>query len=632
MTTFGYFLRWRVFLAILLAIVATGLTTQSSIGADLPNIVWLTSEDNGPHLGCYGDTYATTPHLDELARHGMIFARHWSNAPVCAPARTTIISGMYATSLGAQHMRSMVPLPKGALMYPQYLRQAGYYCTNNSKQDYNLKTVGMVWDESSRKAHWENAPQGKPFFAIFNSTVSHESQIRRRPHELVHDPKTVPIPAYHPDTPEVRYDWAQYHDKITEMDSQLGKRLQELKTAGHLDDTIIFYYGDHGSGMPRSKRWPYNSGLHVPLILYIPDKFAALKPADYQAGGKSARLTAFVDLAPTVLSLAGIKPPEHMQGQAFLGRHATESKKYLFGYRGRMDERFDLVRSITDGKYVYIRNYMPHKIYGQYLNYMFQTPTTRVWRKQFDEGNLRPPQTFFWQQKPAEELYDLNRDPDEVNNLSDDPKFAQKKSELHQALYRHLLDSRDTGFLCEAEMHFRTGDQSPYDMARNNNGAAYPIKKILAAAEIATNPKPGDDQKLLAFFKDSDAAVRYWGCIGFQVRGSEFAKRHLEYAQKLQKDTSGSVRLLAAQIAATYGQEADIKSAMPILLEAADPDRHSVYLSIAALNAIDELGEIARPYRKQIQALPRTVSTGKSRVSGYGGRLLERIEQQFKID
>ena len=183
-------------------------------------------------------------------------------------------------------------MPPFMKMYPQFLRERGYYCTNNNKEDYNLEKPGQVWDDSSGKAHWKNRKPGQPFFAIFNITVSHESQIRVRPHTLKHDPAKVRVPAYHPDTPEVRHDWAQYYDKITEMDAQAGQRLQELDDAGLTDDTIVFFYGDHGSGMPRSKRWPYNSGLHVPLIVHVPEKFKHLAPKDYAAGGASDRLVA----------------------------------------------------------------------------------------------------------------------------------------------------------------------------------------------------------------------------------------------------------------------------------------------------------------------------------------------------
>src|SRR5438876_6433593 len=226
---------------------------------------------------------------------------------------------MYAPSTGAEHMRSMVPYPAGKQMFPQLLRAAGYYCTNNVKEDYNLAKPGKVWDESSRNAHWKNRKPPQPFFAVFNSVKSHESQIRTRPHKQVHDPAKVRVPAYHPDTPEVRQDWAQYYDVITEADTDAGTRLSEVERAGLANDTIVFYFADHGSGMPRSKRWPYNSGLQVPLVVYFPEKWRSLAPPEYRPGVKSDRLVSFVDLAPSVLSLAGIKPPEWMQGHAFAG-------------------------------------------------------------------------------------------------------------------------------------------------------------------------------------------------------------------------------------------------------------------------------------------------------------------------
>jgi arylsulfatase A-like enzyme len=242
-----------------------------------PNILWVTCEDINPHLGAYGDAYATTPNLDRLAARGLRYLHAWSNAPVCAPARTTLITGLYATSTGSEHMRSLTRLPAGMKMFPQYLREAGYYCTNNSKEDYNLDKPGQVWDESSAKGHWKNRAAGQPFFAVFNLLITHESQIRKRPHTLVHDPAKAPLPAYHPDMPEVRHDWAQYYDNITTMDGQVGALLKELEDAGLADDTIVFFFSDHGSGMPRSKRFPYNSGLNVPLLVYVKDTVPAAR-------------------------------------------------------------------------------------------------------------------------------------------------------------------------------------------------------------------------------------------------------------------------------------------------------------------------------------------------------------------
>ncbi len=336
--------------ALLVAVSLAALTSAEA--APRPNILWITSEDNGPHIGAYGDRFADTPNIDRIASRGMIYVNAWSTAPVCAPARTTIISGLYPPSTGAEHMRSSTRLPASMKMYPQYLREAGYYCTNNSKEDYNLEKPGEVWDESSRKGHWRNRKPGQPFFAIFNFTTSHESQIRKRPHTPVHDPAKVRVPAYHPDTPEVRRDWAQYYDKITEMDAQVGRVLGELEQDGLEQDTIIFYYGDHGSGMPRSKRWPYNSGLNVPMIVSVPEKFKELAPKGYVRGGKSDRLVGFIDLAPTLLSIVGIQPPDSMQGHAFLGKYEAPEQPYGYGFRGRMDERYDMLRVVRDKRYI----------------------------------------------------------------------------------------------------------------------------------------------------------------------------------------------------------------------------------------------------------------------------------------
>lgn len=588
-----------------------------------PNILWLTSEDNGPHLGCYGDDYATTPNIDALASQGTIYLNAWSNAPVCAPARTTIISGMYPTCLGAEHMRSLADLPAGFHMYPRYLRDAGYYCTNNNKEDYNLEKRGPVWNESSRKAHWKNRKPGQPFFAIFNFTVTHESQIRKRPHTPVHDPNKVRVPAYHPDTPEVRQDWAQYYDNISEMDELVGQRLRELEQAGLADDTIVFYYGDHGSGMPRNKRWPYNSGLRVPLVVYIPKKFSHLASPDYEAGGESERLVSFVDLAPTLLSLAGVQPPEHFQGHAFLGQHQKPPREYVFGFRGRMDERYDLVRSVRDKRYVYIRNYMPHKIYGQHIEYMFQTPTTQVWKRLFDEQKLNEAQSHFWRTKLPEELYDLENDRDEVHNLANDPQYQEVKERLRVSLREWILDTRDVGFLPENEIHARSAGSSPYELGHNN--ARYPLEEILTTAETASSLDEQAIAKLRAGLEASDSAVRYWAVMGLLMRGEKAVQANHAPLQSRLADEAPSVAIAAAEALGRYGRPEDLDPVLKRLLALADLNHNSVYVSMMALNVIDVLGEKASPVRQDLARLPRKHNGIPGRMGNYVDRLLSDI-------
>jgi len=601
--------------------VVLGLSAWAA-GGELPNILWITCEDTGPQLGCYGDQYAETPNLDRLAAKGLRYRCAWSNAPVCAPARTTIITGVYPTCTGSEHMRSEVELPAFMRMYPQLLREQGYYCTNNNKEDYNLKKPGRVWDDSSGKAHWKNRKPGQPFFAIFNITVSHESQIRVRPHTLKHDPAKVRVPAYHPDTPEVRRDWAQYYDKVTEMDAQAGKRLQELEDAGLAGETIIFFYGDHGSGMPRSKRWPYNSGLHVPLIVYVPDKFKQLAPKEYAAGGASDRLVSFVDLAPTLLSLAGVKPPEWMQGHAFMGKFETPRQPCLYGFRGRMDERYDMVRSVRNERYVYIRNYMPHLIYGQHIDYMFQTPTTQVWKRLYDQGKLSPPQTYFWEPKPEEELYDLQADRDEVHNLADSPQHQAILEQMRQANKEHLLRIRDVGFLSEAEQHRRSAGTTMYEMGRDPK--KYPLEKIFPVAERAswrTRFLP-QTQKAL---KDDDSAVRYWAAMGLLIRGQSAVDAARADLGEALKDESPSVRVVAARALGQYGNPDDLDLALPVLKQLAPPDTNGVYVSMLALNAIDALGSKAAGLADFLKTMPTRDPSAVGRADGYVSRLLERL-------
>lgn len=601
----------------------------ASHAAELPNILWVTSEDNGPHLGCYGDDYATTPNLDALAKKGMIYTRAISNAPVCAPARTTIISGMYPPSTGAEHMRSMTSLPSGYKMYPAYLRELGYYCTNKSKEDYNLRKEGEVWNESSGKGHWRNRPdKDQPFFAIFNFTTSHESQIRKRPHKQVHDPSKVRVPSYHPDHPEVRKDWAQYHDKITEMDAQVGAQLKELKDAGLEDDTIVFYFGDHGSGMPRSKRWPFFSGINVPLIVHVPEKWKHLAGSDYKVGGSSDRRVGFIDLAPTLLSIAGKKPPAHMQGHAFMGKHEATAQEYGYGFRGRMDERYDMVRSVVGKRYIYIRNYMPHKLYGQHVGYMFVTTTTQVWKRLFDEGKLNEAQSHFWKTKPPEELYDLQEDPDEVNNLANSKKHSKILADMREAHLKHVRQIRDVGFLPEGEIHSRSKGSTPYEMGRD--GKKYPFEKIRAAADMASSMRKDDLPKITKLLEDQDSAVRYWGALGLLMQEKAGVKHGKDTLTKALKDSSPYVRVIAAEALGKHGSKKDLKSAIKVLGETADPVKNGCFPSMLAMNAIDHLDDKAKSLLSQIQSMPRTPTEVDKRFQGYVGRLVETTTKELK--
>ncbi|MHB0961225.1 MAG: sulfatase-like hydrolase/transferase [Pirellulaceae bacterium] len=613
----------------ILGFVMTVLMATGTAAADRPNILWLTSEDHGPEMGCYGDTNARTPNVDALAAKGMLFQRAWSNSPVCAPARTVIISGLYTSSSGGQHMRSMVPLPNDVKLYPQYLHEVGYYCTNHSKEDYNVRAPEGLWDESSPTAHWRKRATGQPFFAIFNSTKSHESQIRTRPHRQIADPSLMRVPAYHPDTPEVRQDWAQYYDKVSEADADAGQRLDELEAAGLADDTVVFYYGDHGNGMPRSKRWPSNSGLHVPMVVYFPEKWRHLAPKEYEPGGKSDRLVGFVDLAPTLLSIVGIRPPAWMQGHAFAGPYQTGPQPYLFGERGRMDECMDLVRSVTDGRYVYLRNYFPHVSQGQRVAYQFETPTTRIWRAIYDANQATEAQAIFWRvPKSPEELYDLRSDADEVCNLANSPEHREVLEQFRQVQRKHVMAIRDVCFLPEGELHSRAVGSTPYELSRDDQ--KYPLARIVAAAELASYLDPAALPQLTRQLDDADSAVRWWAALGHLMRGQTAVTHSEAVLGKALYDDSPHVRIVAAQALGLHGSADARAAALNVLSELAPPQKNGVLVSMPALAAIEALGERAASLHDLVRQFDPTAPSPDARYDSYVPRLVLNITSAAK--
>ncbi|MFC1607214.1 sulfatase-like hydrolase/transferase [Candidatus Latescibacterota bacterium] len=588
------------------AMAGSGLPALAESAFDRPNILWLVSEDNGPFLGCYGDENSVTPNLDRFAEESILYENACANAPVCAPARSTLITGMYACSLGTHHMRSKNPIPPSICFFTQYLREAGYYCSNRAKEDYNTIKPDGAWDDSGRDATWRDRKPGQPFFSVVNFGVSHESSLHKTT-PVDHDPLAIELPPYHPDTPEVRHDWAQYYDRITEMDRQVGETLAGLDADGLADNTIVFYYSDHGGVLTRSKRFLYDSGVHVPMIVRIPEKYRHL--ATDRPGSRTDRLVSFVDLAPTVLSLAGIPVPEHMQGGAFLGAQAEEPREYVYLFRGRMDERYDMMRAVRDKRYKYIRNYMPHRIYGQYLQYLWRMPTTRVWEKMYHEGKLSGPQRFFFETKPVEELYDIATDPHEVGNLAENPDYRNVLVRMRKACREWSVDIRDPGFLPEGEMVSRSKSSTPYEMARTPG--SYDLTRVMHAAEIASRSDSDNIDSLIGFLDDGDSAVRYWGAVGCQVLG-EKALPAVKILAGLLDDVSPDVRVAAAE--ALFVIESNNK-ALGVLVKMLDHDNE--FVALRSANALDNFDEMARPY---IDSLERKLNED----SGYVKRVMEK--------
>ncbi len=461
----------RGFLQVALGSVAAAMLPRGTVLAaegqeeQRPNFLWISTEDISPDLGCYGDRYAVTPNLDRLASQGMRYNNVFSHSGVCAPTRSGIITGMYPTTIGTHHMRCKGVPPHYVKCFGEYLRAAGYYCTNNVKTDYQFDSPLTAWDECSNKAHWRNRPKDRPFFAVINFTTTHESQIRNRSEGMMkrldslgpnerHDPAKAELPPYYPDTPKVRQDWAQYYDIITLMDKQVKEVLDQLEEDGLADDTIVWFWGDHGRGLPRSKRWIYDSGSRVPLIVRVPEKWRQLarpdNPDAVKPGTVNDDLVAFIDFAPTMLSLASVAIPRHIQGRAFLGRQKAEPREYIFGARDRMDEAYDLIRTVRDKRFRYIRNYMWHVSRGQDINYMNQMPTMQEMRRLDAEGKLQGPQMqYFEPTKPIEELYDTAADPHEVKNLAGDPQHTDVLERMRRILSQWYRETMDIGLIPE---------------------------------------------------------------------------------------------------------------------------------------------------------------------------------------
>lgn len=569
--------------------------------ADRPNLLWITSEDNSPYLGCYGDALAQTPHLDQLAAQGLRYRRAFATAPVCSAARTTLITGMHPITLGAQHHRSSVAIPARFRSYPELLRAAGYYCTNSSKTDYNVAGWNKnLWDACSPKAHYRHRATGQPFFAVFNFTSSHESQVSPGPGAggFRVAPERIPLPPYHPDTPEIRRDWAHYYDRMTFMDSQVGQVLAELEAAGLTQDTIVFYYGDHGGALPRGKRNIHDSGTRVPLIVRIPPKWAHWAPA--APGQWVEDPVSFVDFPATLLHLAGVAVPGHFQGRTFLGADRAEPREHVLLYRGRMDERYDTVRAIRDRDFRYVRNYSPHRPWGQQYSYPFQVQASmRSWHAEFQAGRCNPVQAAYWLPKPAEELYEIATDPFEVRNRAGDTALADRLQRLRQQLRAELLAARDTGFIPEGLFARLAGQGTLYDYAQS---AAYPLERILDLADKASARNAAHLAELQQALGDPHPVIRYWGAVGCLILREQAAPARAALLARLQ-DESGDVASTAAEALAHLGEAEAALTAL-----GAGVRRPDAYEALAALNSLDALVQEGRVPAARAAELVRGLS------------------------
>ena len=549
-------------LAGLAPVVSGGDSTSKNQRVGLPNILWITAEDMSANLGCYGDGFASTPNLDHFATQSVRYTHAFATAPVCSPARSCLITGVYASSLGTQRLRSAFPLPDPVRGFPAYLRRVGYFTTNNVKTDYNVAAEAELiqdsWDRNAADAHWRQREPGQPFFSVFNFMTTHQSRSNVWPTEQFerevaaqltaterHDPQRVVVPEFYPDTPLVRKTLARYYDCIAVMDKQVGELLAQLDADGLTENTIVFFYSDHGMGLPRGKRLLHDTGMHVPLLIRVPPAFRT--NSLLEGGTESNELISFVDFAPTVLRLAGVEPPEYMQGRSFLGSQVSRPREFVFGCRDRVDEAYDLSRSVRDGQHLYIRNYLPQLSWMQPEWYSDQAEMRQHLRQWQREGRMNAAQkTYSAPRKAVEEFYDTKTDPLQLHNLADSPKHRDQMNRMRKALAAWQVRTRDVGFLPEADVWNRLDGLSPWDLARDESRC--PLEEILLAANSASRDVSDVDGHL-ARLTASDGAVRYWGAIGLQLsaRGT-LDSRVAAALRRALTDDSPPVRLVAASV------------------------------------------------------------------------------------
>jgi arylsulfatase A-like enzyme len=544
---------------LLFAIFVLQTAASFAAAADKPNFLWVVSEDNSKHyLKLYDEHGIETPNIDRLAQHGLIFEHAFSNAPVCSVARTTLITGCYAPRIGTQfHRRAVeVPMPAELRMFPAYLRDAGYYTTNNDKKDYNATEGNGVWDESSGKASWRNRDKGQPFFHMQTFKNSHEGRLHFTQKEFENrptqtDPDQVFVAPYHPDTPLFRYTNALYRDRIRIIDEEIGQVVNELQQDGLLEETFIFYFGDHGGVLPRSKGYIYESGLHVPLVVRIPEKFKHLVDADLQS--RIDGFVSFIDFGPTLLNLAGIKVPAQMDGQPFLGesvsRKELNDRDQTFGYADRFDEKYDLVRSLRKGKFKYIRSYQPFNFDGLQNNYRYIMLAYQEWRALFQAGKLNDVQSQFFRPRPAEALYDVETDPHETNNLANEPAFKRTLIDLREQLVSRVKSMPDLSMYPESYLA---------EHAFNNPvafGKAHKLQigELVDIADLSLVSLEEARDAITAALDSDSPWKRYWGLISCTTHGKAAAE-FFEKAKRIAADDQEPlVRVRAAEFLAIAG-------------------------------------------------------------------------------
>ncbi|TXF88047.1 sulfatase-like hydrolase/transferase [Neolewinella aurantiaca] len=560
-----------------------------------PNILWLSVEDLSPNIGVYGHPLARTPNIDALAGKGTLYKRAYSNGVQCSPARSTLISGMYAPMLGTDMHREARAVPS-EFYFPRLLRQAGYFTTNNAKRDYNDSDIPTdVWDISKNKAHYNKRPNpGQPFFAVFNLGTTHMSRLTKTPigkrAGRITDPAKVSVPPYITDLPEVRDDIAWHLDAVAEMDTWVGEQLAELEASGQADSTIVFFFSDHGGCIPRGKAYTYETGGRVPLIVYVPPAYRELAYPDGQPE-TTGRLVAFADFGPTLLNLIGVPAPPAMVGRPFLGPESNAASNIaedVFLFRANQAETYAPSRALVEERYKIIANYQSAYPDGTPQAFQWQMPGQRAWQKSWMTGGGNERSNRFWRLNPPYELYDVQADPNEVNNLIDVLEFTQVADRMKAKLSAHLREINDLGFLPPGMRE----PQNPQPLYERVRGTDRDIGAIIAAAELAMDADPESASQLIGFLSAADPAIRYWGASGLAglARRSGGVVPGADLIEYIAKETAPEVRALLAEAAVYAGHSPGYDALLAELIND----------NTAAFASLQNLGKIAAPLNAKL--------------------------------
>ncbi|MEO1009771.1 MAG: sulfatase [Bacteroidota bacterium] len=567
-----------------------------AVAQERPNILWITIEDTSPRfIGAYGNTAARTPIIDQLALEGVRFTNAFSTETVCSPSRSTIITGVPTYKSGTGHHRSKYPVPGFIKGFPYYIKREGYYTSNNVKTDYNVANeksfIKTAWHESSTTAGWWNRDEGQPFFSVFNFTQSHQSRTMSMSYDWYvknvwdHLPDSVrfgdrdfEMPPIYKDSPEMRKQMARVYNAIALTDIRIGELLQKLEEDGLMDNTIVFFFADHGEGMPRGKTNGSDYGHRVPFIIRFPERYKHLSPWG-TSGLVTDELINFEDLAPTVLSLAGIPIPEHMKGRALMGDSRTPPMDYLVLSSDRTDNGPDMVRSVTDGRYIYSRNYMPFLPQQRYIRYLEISDIVRTMRRDFKENRLDSLQRSLFLERPAEYLFDLRKDPWETTNLTGSPEHKAVLDKMRNQLETRLKKARDILFLPEYELGEISRTTTPFQFRQDSK--KYPFEKIHAAASLSGKRDKGTLNKQLDFLKNEYPIIRYWAVLGLQSQTSANIRLAERSLKKAINDPYPPVSIYASALMYQHFKDRDALEKLKLYCK-----NENAHLALLAINAV----------------------------------------------